>query len=76
MEDKNLASGSFDHGSWSIDQKAGQLVATISYGSDVIGGSASLILKEKGALDYLKVLIPGQLDDAIINMIEPLLGAV
>lgn len=74
MGDKHLAGGSFAHGSWSLDFLSGKLMAALSYDSAVFGGSTTLQLKSRAALDELKVLIPGQIDDAVISIVEGVLG--
>lgn len=76
MQDRNFANGKLGaNGSWSLDLKAGNVVATVTYGSAALQGSASFIANSKAGLDELKVLIPGQIDDAIIAVIEQVLAA-
>lgn len=49
-------------------------VALVSYNSEEIEVSASVKIKSKAGLEYLKQLIPGKIDDAIISVIEAALG--
>jgi hypothetical protein len=71
MDDKQLIKGVFNGGSYEVDLQANNVVAKIMY-QDV--AEASLTIKSKAGLDLLKKMIPGDIDDMIINAIEALAG--
>jgi hypothetical protein len=73
--DKDLISGKIgSEGTYDIAFKSGNVVATISYGGEELEAQISLVMKSKAGLEKLKQLIPGQVDDAIISVIEEALG--
>ncbi len=73
--DKDLISGKIgSEGSYDVAVKGGNVVATINYDSAEIGAAVTLTIKSKAGLEKLKELIPGQIDDAIISVIEEALG--
>lgn len=70
MEDRKLFQGTFAHGSYVIEIVNKNVTASVSYDSADLGGSISLSIKTKAGLEHLKTIIPGSIDDAIINVIE------
>lgn len=73
--DKDLISGKIGtEGTYDIALKGGNVVAVIAYDSAEIGAQVTLTVKSKAGLEKLKELIPGQIDDAIITVIEEALG--
>ena len=71
---KKLFEGTFAHGTYSISIVENNITATVSYETPDMVGSLNLVIKSKAGLDHLKTIIPGSIDDAIINMIELALG--
>lgn len=69
---KEIVSGEFagSKGKYSVSLVEGDVVASISYSSDVASVSVSGTAKSKAGLEELKVLIPGMIDDAVISVIE------
>lgn len=76
MEDKILYSGEFGgpHGTIVVEIKDKNVQASIKYDSPELGGDVSLQIKSKAGLEFLKTLIPGKIDDAIISVVELALG--
>lgn len=76
MEDKILYQGDFGgpHGKIIVEIKDKNVQASINYDSDELGGVVALKIKSKAGLEFLKTLIPGKIDDAIISVIEMALG--
>lgn len=72
MDPKILYSGSFGpHFSGTatlVDGKDVQL--SLSASSDIVEGSISVKLKSKAGLEALKKIIPGDVDNAVIDFIE------
>lgn len=76
MEDKIIYQGDFGgpHGKVTIELKGGNVQASMAYDSAELGASASFQIKSKAGLEFVKTLIPGKIDDAIISVIEMALG--
>ncbi len=73
--DKDLVSGQIgSEGTYDVALKSGNVVATINYDGAELGAQVTLTIKSKAGLEKLKTLIPGQIDDAIISVIEEALG--
>ncbi len=76
MEDKDLVGGNLGSvGKYDVAFKGGQLVAEVD--ANIGSSSAGIVVKidAKQILDAIKAKIPGQIDDAIINIIEAALLA-
>lgn len=72
--DKQLLKGSFTGGSYEIAIVASDVQASVTYDGADFEGTVSLKIKSKAGLDHLKVIIPGTIDDAIINVVEAALA--
>jgi hypothetical protein len=69
-----LAKWDFNGGSCSIDLVGGNVQAGVSYSHQDFDGSVSLKIKTKAGLEHLKVIIPGGVDDKIIDIVIAILG--
>lgn len=75
MESKKLTSGLIGaEGSYDVSIIEGNVVATIAYDGVDLKGTASITIKTKAGLEKLKQLIPGKIDDMIIDLIASYLG--
>lgn len=72
--DKHIVKFEFPGGNCSLDVVGGNLHAGVSYDHADFAGSVNLMIKSKAGLDHLKALIPGTIDDAIINLAKAALG--
>ncbi len=75
MEDKELVGGALGSvGKYDVAFKEGSLVIEVD--ANVAVGSAGLVVKvgAKSVLDAISKAIPGQIDDAIIALLEKALG--
>lgn len=59
-----------------LKMEAGQLILTVSYKGSEASASLSAGVEPGLFLDKLKALIPGQVDDAVIEIIKMALKAV
>jgi hypothetical protein len=74
LEDRNLAKFEFAGGNCSIDLVSGNVQAGVSYNHSDFEGSVSLKIKTKAGLEHLKQIIPGGIDDKIIDIVIAILG--
>lgn len=75
MGDKKIAEFNFGpHGHCLFELKDGNVQATVKYDSPHLSSVNTIIVKTKAGLEELKQLIPGSIDDAIINVVESFLG--
>lgn len=71
MENRNLAKGNLGpHGTFSADLVNNNVQLSVSYSAPEVSVSLSATVNSKQGLEDLKKLIPGQIDDAVINVIE------
>lgn len=70
--DKELLTGTFDagKGAYRVEIKGGNFVTTVTYTSDELEAQVSVTGKSAAAIDKLKVLIPGKVDDFILDVIK------
>lgn len=71
MDDKQLYKGTFNGGSYEVDFQSNNIVAKVSY-QDV--AEVDLVIKSKAGFELLKKIIPGTIDDTIINAVEAFFG--
>jgi len=57
-------------GSYKIELIEANVVASVMYDGADMTGEAKITIKTKAGLAKLKKLIPGEIDDAIIDMLE------
>lgn len=62
--------------SYDLKMEAGLLKLSVSYKGNEAGASASVSLEPGLFLDKLKALIPGQIDDAVIELLKSALKAL
>lgn len=69
--DKDLVAGNIGpEASYDIALKGSKVELTVKYAGQLGGVGLVLDLDAKGFLEKLKALIPGTIDDAIINIVE------
>jgi hypothetical protein len=64
--DKDLG----DKGELKLDLVDGQLKLSINYALPTLKGEVSVVLNSDELLDKLAELIPGKVDDAVINILK------
>jgi hypothetical protein len=70
--EKDIIDGNLgDKGSYDVEFKGGKLVAKVSYSViDGVKGSAEIEVGADAVLEALKKAIPGEIDDALLNVLK------
>jgi len=76
MVDAGLHEGELgNEGNLKVELKEGNLVVSVSYDGHQADASVSIVVDSGALLDKLKEAIPGDIDDAVIDIIKAALKA-
>jgi len=62
-------------GAYDVEFKEGKLVAKLDVEKVGVGASVAVFIKAEAVLEAIKKAIPGQIDDAVLNILEGVLKA-